>query len=81
MPPSLAKCTETQCYLGGGVVSEHTAEKYIRLVNAELTNLSWQLGSLNIFEGINIIIYNSTSNAIFRLLWSTFSKFTISVRT
>lgn len=48
---------QPQCYLGGGVVSNHTKERHIRMVSAEHTTLSWKLSSLYIFKGMWYDLY------------------------
>uniref|UniRef100_A0A1X7VEE8 Uncharacterized protein n=2 Tax=Amphimedon queenslandica TaxID=400682 RepID=A0A1X7VEE8_AMPQE len=48
---SLAQYNEGYCGIGGGVVSNITSERHIKLVNADKMSLKWRLGSLNIFDG------------------------------
>lgn len=48
---SLAQYNEGYCCIGGGVVSNITSERHIKLVNADKMSLKWRLGSLNIFDG------------------------------
>ena len=52
LPTSLAKHNESQCFVAGGVVSSHLAERHIQLVNADHTHLSWKLASLHVFDGM-----------------------------
>ena len=52
LPTTLRKQhRESSCYVAGGVISSHTKEKHIHLMNADQTQLSWKLGSMHIFEG------------------------------
>lgn len=53
LPTSLAKHNESQCFVAGGVISSHLAERHIQLVNADHTHLSWKLGSLHVFDGFS----------------------------
>ena len=55
-PPSSSSSAwtpSTQYFIGGGAVSTHTAERHFKLVNAENTQLSWKLGSLQVLQGMS----------------------------
>lgn len=40
-----------QYYIAGGAVSTHTTDRHLQLVNAENSQVTWRLGSLQVLRG------------------------------
>lgn len=51
LPPGPSTTSKWQYYIAGGAVSSHTLERHIQLVNADTSNITWRLGSLQVLKG------------------------------
>lgn len=51
LPAALKAVPRTQYYIAGGAVSTHTTDRHLQLVNAENSQVTWRLGSLQVLRG------------------------------